>query len=144
MGHFRSGFPMLYFFVHTFSRKVSLSPFDIPAGIYTYSVTFEMLIPVALHSLQGLLMTSPMPLHRVHSKCITIEFCRYIVVPDPPQARQRVGTVPGSARLPPQDLQVPFLSNSSFCLTPLTESRKLMVIYLAISSPLRLRVEPVE
>jgi hypothetical protein len=79
----------------TFYRIVTLYPLDMPAGIYIYSETFDTLIPVALHYLHGFLITNPIPLHLVHYKCITMELCLYIVVPEPPQAKHLVGADPG-------------------------------------------------
>ncbi len=56
-----------------FSVIVPLS--STPAGILMISFTFWTSIPVALQSVHGFLMISPIPLHLTHSKCITIEFC---------------------------------------------------------------------
>jgi hypothetical protein len=56
--------------------------------------TFANFIPVALQSTHGCFITTPIPLHLGQSKCITIELFLYTVDPDPPQAKQRFGTVP--------------------------------------------------
>jgi|LakMenE01Jun11ns_1017448.scaffolds.fasta_scaffold8710531_1 hypothetical protein len=85
---------LIIYQLYTFYLKDSLYPFDIPAGIYNYYVIFDTFIPVALQSGHGCLITSPIPLHLVHYKCITIELCLYIVEPEPPHAKQRVGAVP--------------------------------------------------
>lgn len=101
-------------------------------------------MPVALQSEQGCFIIKPTPWHLEHSKCITIELLRYIVDPDPPHARQRVGAVPGWQRFPLQVPQVPFLSKSNLIFAPFTASSKVILIYLFISSPLFLREEPAE
>lgn len=132
-----------YLWACTFYLKVIFYPFEIPAGISKVSYTFDTFIPVALQSPQGCLITIPIPLHLEHYKCITIDYCLYIVVPEPPQARQRVGAVPGWHRFPLQLLHVSLRSNYSLMLVPLTESMKFMDIYLLMSSPFLLRVEPV-
>lgn len=100
---------------------MSLYPFVMPAGMSSYSVTVETLIPVALQSSQGCLITRPMPLHLVHSRCITIELWRKTVDPDPPHARHRVGAVPGLHLFPLHVVQVSFLSNSIAFLMPFTD-----------------------
>lgn len=101
-------------------------------------------MPVALQSLQGHFITNPIPLHLVHSKCITTEFCLKTVEPEPPQAKHLVGAVPGSHRFPLHVLHVSLRSNEIFVFTPLAAYIKLIISYLDISSPLLLRVEPVE
>lgn len=134
----------LNYFLLTFYGNVIFSPLETPAGIYTSSSTLLTLMPVALQSLHGHLITNPIPLHLVHSKCITTEFCRKTVEPEPPQAKHLVGAVPGSHRFPLHVLHVSLRSNEIFALAPFAASMKFTVTSLDMSSPLLLRVEPVE
>ncbi len=130
--------------ISTFSRKVILSPLEIPGGIYNYYAILEFLMPVALQSGHGCLITNPIPLHRVHSRCITIELCLNMVDPDPPQAKHLVGAVPDWHLLPLQVLQVSRFSYYNLTLAPFIASTKLIFTYLFISSPFFLLVDPVE
>ena len=128
----------------TFSRKVTFSLFSMPGGIYKSSEDFVIFIPVALQSPHGCLITSPIPWHLEHYKCITIELCRYIVEPEPPHARHRVGAVPGWHLLPLQVTHVPLRSNSNLILAPFIASTKLIFISFSMSSPRLRRDDPAE
>lgn len=68
---------------------------------------FDFTVPVALHVVHGSLIIKPIPLHFWQGKCITIEPCLKVVVPEPPHERQRTGTVPGLHLLPLQVWHVP-------------------------------------
>ena len=74
-----------------------------------FSTTLCEVMPVVLQSRQGDLITSPMPLHLSHYKCIVIEPLLKIVDPEPPQDKHLVGAVPGLHLFPPQVEHVAFL-----------------------------------
>lgn len=93
LAHFNFDFPN-HRSIYTFYLNVIFSPLETPAGISKFSKTLDTLIPVALQSWQGFLITNPIPLHLSHSRCNTIPPFLNIVEPEPPQARHLVGADP--------------------------------------------------
>lgn len=83
------------------------SPCSAPAGTSIASSTVDLMVPVALQVPQGSLIINPLPLHFWQGRCITIDPCLKVVVPDPPQDMHRTGTVPGLHLFPLQVAQVP-------------------------------------
>src|SRR3989344_1218658 len=123
-----------------FPDNFIISPFWMPAGIFTATSSFFFKIPYPLQTAHGFSGILPFPWHLEHSlRLVNVpkkERLVSLIVPDPWQIEQFFKAVSGSAPFPRQVSQNPGFVKTTLRSTPNTDSLKDISISIEISLPL--------
>lgn len=103
-------------------------PSLMPAGIFTSSVFWRLILPAPLQLVQGSGMILPVPWQWGQVCCTLKKPWRMCTVPEPPQVPQVLALVPGFAPVPPQVSQLSQLGTRICVSLPLAASSSVISI----------------